>query len=171
MGGVGSEPFVLGLGANLGDSLPAVLQSAIQVLRERIDSQLRVSPFYRTAPIGPEQPDFVNAAVFVHWSEGPARLLEVTARVETEFGRVREVHWGPRTLDIDLLWSSRPFSSQVLTVPHPRLRERAFALRPLLDLLPDAADPVTGRFYRDDLTGLQHHRIEALVELNSQKNE
>ncbi len=102
---------------------------------------LGVSRVYETDPVGgPEQPAFLNAAVALAWEGEPLALLDVLQRIEHELGRVRDVRWGPRTIDLDVLWieGGVRIDDPRLVVPHPRLHERAFALRPLLDVAPDA---------------------------------
>ncbi len=136
--------MVVGLGANLGDRL-ASLRAAVQELRAvaRVD---RVSRVYETAPVGgPPQPAFLNAAALLAHDGSPARMLDALLAIEARLGRVRAERWGPRVIDLDLLWiDGVSWQSARLVVPHPRLRERAFALGPLLELVPDAIDPRTG---------------------------
>lgn len=139
---------VVGLGANLGDRL-ATLASAVRALAE-VTKVLAVSRIYETAPIGPLQPMFLNAAIYVECTLEPLALLTETRRVEAAFGRcrAREVHQGPRTLDLDILWiDGLTVSLPTLTVPHPRLRQRAFAVAPLLEVVPGAVDPETREPY------------------------
>lgn len=133
----GQEVFAfLGLGSNLGDRL-ATLQAAVDRLGAapglRVDE---VSSVYETAPVGgPEQGPFLNLCVRVATARSPARLLEACADVEAALGRVRTVRWGPRTIDVDvLLYAQRVVTTRRLTVPHPRLAERAFVLVGLLEV-------------------------------------
>ena len=110
------------------------------------------SRVYETAPVGgPEQPDFLNAAILVECTLVPSLLLEELLRIEVSLGRVRasdEVRFGPRTLDLDVLWiEGVALDEPRLTVPHPRLAGRAFALMPMLEVAPGAADPRTGERY------------------------
>jgi len=140
---------VVGLGANLGDRLEALREAA-----SRIDALSGVavvarSAVYETAPVGgPAQGDFLNAAVAAHFERAPEQLLDGLQRIEADLGRTREVRWGPRTLDLDVLWiEGLALDTARLVVPHPRLAERAFALLPLLDVAPDACDPRTGVRY------------------------
>jgi len=107
------------------------------------------SRVYETEPVGgPPQPLYLNAAAALDFEGEPLALLEALLALERDFGRVRGVRNGPRTLDLDLLWiPGRSVAHERLVVPHPRLHERAFALAPLLDVAPDAADPRTGRRY------------------------
>lgn len=97
-----------------------------------------VSPVYETAPVGgPEQPDFLNAVIAVDTTLTARELLELAHRIEAEADRVRTVHWGPRTLDVDvLLVGDEHVDDPDLVVPHPRMTERAFVLVPLADLDP-----------------------------------
>lgn len=102
---------------------------------------LGVSRVYETDPVGgPDQPAFLNAAIAIEWEGEPLALLDALQRIELDLGRVRDVRWGPRTLDLDVLWiaGGMHVDDARLVVPHPRLHERAFALRPLLDVAPDA---------------------------------
>jgi 2-amino-4-hydroxy-6-hydroxymethyldihydropteridine diphosphokinase len=104
---------------------------------------------------------FLNAALSLDTALDPIALLEALLEIERALGRVRRERWGPRTLDLDLLWSgSRVLTRPELTIPHPRLRERTFALRPLLDVEPGAADPETGTPYAELLSRLDQPRLE-----------
>lgn len=98
------------------------------------------SSVYETAPVGPPQPDYLNAAVLCETALEPLALFDVMLEIERGLGRVRAEKWGPRTIDLDLLFiEGRSVDDDPrLVVPHPHLLERAFALLPLLDVLPDA---------------------------------
>jgi 2-amino-4-hydroxy-6-hydroxymethyldihydropteridine diphosphokinase len=139
--------IVIGLGANLGDRL-GTMRDAVERI-SRIANVLARSAVWETAPVGgPPQPDFLNAAVLVEWARDPVELLEELHGIEVELGRVRGVPDGPRTIDLDVLWiEGRIVDEPQLTVPHPRLHLRAFALAPLLEVAPEARDPRTGRRY------------------------
>ena len=133
----------LGLGSNLGDRL-ATLQLAVDLLGKEPGIRVtRSSRVWETDPLGgPDQPEFLNAVVEVTTELEPAELLSACNRVEAELGRTREVRWGPRTIDIDiLLIDDLAIDDPTLTVPHPRLHQRAFALMPLLELSPDPVLP------------------------------
>jgi 2-amino-4-hydroxy-6-hydroxymethyldihydropteridine diphosphokinase len=138
---------VLGLGANLGDRA-ATLRAARQAL-EGIGRVEAVSRVYETLPVGgPAQPDFLNAAALLVFDGSPHALLDALQAIEAQFGRVRRERWGARTLDVDVLWiEGEVIADDRLTVPHPRLTERAFALVPLLDVAPGAIDPRTGEAF------------------------
>lgn len=127
----------LGLGSNLGDR-EAHLREAVASLVP-LDEAVEVSPLYETEPVGgpPGQGPFLNCVVRLHTSLGPRDLLEVARRLEDRAGRVRTVRNGPRTLDVDvLLVDDLAYEDTELTVPHPRMHERAFVLAPLEDLDP-----------------------------------
>jgi 2-amino-4-hydroxy-6-hydroxymethyldihydropteridine diphosphokinase len=128
-----------------------ILRSAVTDSAEFLDFQ-RVSSVYRTAPQDyADQGDFLNLAVEGMYAGSPAELLVDVHALEAKYGRDRgpsAIPKGPRTLDVDiLLFGERQVQTKDLTVPHPRMRERLFALIPLLELLPDCADPVTGESY------------------------
>ena len=144
---------VIGLGSNLGDSRE-LLQEAIRRIAS-LGSLTAVSRLYESDPIGPPQPAFHNAACRLATPLSPAALLEALLAIERALGRVRRERWGPRSIDLDILWMKEiVVGSDTLTVPHPELRRRAFALCPLLDVAPDAADPVDGTLYSDVLATL-----------------
>lgn len=138
---------VLGLGGNLGDPLRALVEA-----RSRISSWatvLAASRVFRTAPVGPvAQPPFLNAALLVEGGLSPRELLERCLELEAAAGRdrAREVRWGPRPLDIDLLMA-RDFvrRGSRLALPHPRLHERAFALVPAAEVAAEWRHPLIGR--------------------------
>jgi 2-amino-4-hydroxy-6-hydroxymethyldihydropteridine diphosphokinase len=137
---------VVGFGANLGDRLGTMRQAAGMLARAT--TLERTSHVYETAAVGPPQPDYLNAAALVLAAGEPDDLLETLLAIERALGRVRAERWGPRTIDLDVLWfDGVAIETGRLSVPHPRLRERAFALVPLLELVPDAADPRTGERY------------------------
>lgn len=131
---------VLALGSNLGDSA-ATLQGAVDALgRTPGVAVTAVSPAYRTAPVGgPAQDDYLNAVVLVRTTLAPEELLQATAAIEQAWHRVREVRWGPRTLDIDLITvGDTVLDTPDLVLPHPRAHERAFVLVPWLAVDPQA---------------------------------
>lgn len=131
---------VVGLGSNVGDRV-ATLRSAAAAIGAVADVLAR-SFLYETAPVGGvDQPHFLNAALAIEYAGTPLALLDVLQAIEASHGRDRakEQRWGPRTLDLDLLWiDGIRMDEPRLVVPHPRLHERAFALLPLRDVAPDA---------------------------------
>ncbi len=129
---------VLGLGSNLGDRL-VNLQFAVDTLRRAPKTQvLAVSRVYETEPVGyDEQPDFLNAAVLLETDLSPKTVLGICLGIEAAAGRERTIKNGPRILDLDvLLYENVKSDSFELTLPHPRMLERAFVLLPLYDLFP-----------------------------------
>ena len=136
----------LGIGSNLGDRL-GYLQLAVDRLAAAPGVRVTgVSAVYETDPVGgPVQDDFLNAVVAVDTDLAPIDLWAVCADAEAAAARVRDVRWGPRTLDVDVLWIDGYTSADpVLTVPHPRMAERAFVLAPLHDLDPERAPEPAG---------------------------
>lgn len=135
---------VLSLGSNLGDRLE-LLQGAVDALADTPDLHvLAVSPVYETDPLGgPDQPDYLNAVLVAEGPQSPRTLLERALAIENAFDRVRDVRWGPRTLDVDLVAvGDLLVDDPDLQVPHPRAGERAFVLVPWLDV--DAAAELPG---------------------------
>ncbi|MDK2800431.1 MAG: 2-amino-4-hydroxy-6-hydroxymethyldihydropteridine diphosphokinase [Clostridiales bacterium] len=134
----------LGIGSNMGDR-QANLDAAVDMLRcmEGIEVKA-VSPFYHTAPVGyTEQPDFLNGAVEVETILSPHELLKVCQRIEKKLKRVRTIRWGPRTIDVDiLLYNHLVMQDENLVIPHPRMHEREFVLKPLNDIAPHVIHPV-----------------------------
>jgi 2-amino-4-hydroxy-6-hydroxymethyldihydropteridine diphosphokinase len=135
---------VLSLGANLGDRL-AALQRGLDELAPYV-TFVAVSPVYETAPVGGvEQPDFLNAVALATTSRVPRELVAVGQRAERLAGRVPGERWGPRALDVDLVSYDDVVSDDpIATLPHPRAHERAFVLRPWLDVDPAATLPGLG---------------------------
>lgn len=132
---------VIGLGSNVGDRIENLREAVRRVGADARAVVATTSRVYETAPIGgPEQAAYLNAAIAVEWEGEPLALLDVLQGIERELGRTRDVRWGPRTIDLDVLWieGDRAIDHERLAVPHPRLRERAFAVRPLLDVAPEA---------------------------------
>ena len=136
---------VISLGANIGDP-KANLDLAIGLLREATEV-IAVSNYLQTKPVGgPEQPDYLNAVAIVE-SELPAKdLLAVLHGIETAMGRTREIHWGPRVIDLDLIqYGGLLVNDEKLTLPHPRAHERRFVLAPWFEIEPDAVLLTHGR--------------------------
>ena len=136
----------VGIGSNLGDR-ETNLRRAIEILSAEDGIEVvAVSALRETDPIGPvEQGPFLNGAVELETSLPPAALLERLLATENALGRVRVERWGPRTIDLDLLlYGDQTIDEPGLTVPHPRLHERRFALEPLVDLDPALEIPRLG---------------------------
>ena len=133
-----TEAVFVGLGANLGDrqaALHAALAAIGQLPGTRV---LRVSPLYGSAPVDAGGPDYLNAVAEIATTLAPQALLQALQAIEHSAGRERPYRNAPRTLDLDILWFGRQvIDTPLLTVPHPRMAERAFVLRPLADLVPE----------------------------------
>ncbi|HEU4410987.1 MAG TPA: 2-amino-4-hydroxy-6-hydroxymethyldihydropteridine diphosphokinase [Polyangiaceae bacterium] len=148
---------VVGLGSNLGDRAHT-LERATEALGRLEGTRLVArSRFRETAPVGgPPQGPFLNGALRLATSLGPEALLARLLELEARFGRERRERWGPRTLDLDLLWVEGVVrASPGLTLPHPRLHERLFALEPLVEVAPGARHPATGEAYASVLVRLR----------------
>jgi 2-amino-4-hydroxy-6-hydroxymethyldihydropteridine diphosphokinase len=153
----------VGLGSNQGDS-EALLAEAVRRLGDLPDTRLvAVSGLYLTSPIGgPEQPSFLNMVVALDTSLTPFGLLEASQRIEDLAGRTREVRWGPRTLDVDILWyHSFEGREESLQVPHPRMEERRFVLEPLAEIAPGLVLP-SGRTVCEALQSVQDQLVRRL---------
>jgi 2-amino-4-hydroxy-6-hydroxymethyldihydropteridine diphosphokinase len=140
------RPAYLAIGSNLNDP-----QQRVQEAFARLDSLpatrlIRRSRLYRTRPMGPQdQPFFVNAAAGLLTQLGARELLEAALRIETTMGRRRQERWGPRVIDLDLLWVwGETIDEPGLTLPHPGVSTRNFVLYPLADIAPTLAIPGHG---------------------------
>ncbi len=153
----------LGLGSNVGDSR-ALLATAVAGLEGTAGVRVvGLSRLYRTAPVDLEdQPDFLNLVVEMSTSLGPFELLDEAERLEREAGRERTVRWGPRTLDVDVLWyDGILIDEERLQVPHPRMEERRFVLEPLAELAPQLVLP-SGRSVLEALADTLEQAVEVL---------
>ena len=132
----------IGLGSNLADPQAQVtlaLRELAQLPHTRLLAQSRL---YISAPVGPAQPDFINAAALLETQLAPLALLDALQQIERDHQRVRLQHWGPRTLDLDLLlYGEQTIDCERLSVPHPFLTQRSFVLYPLADINPQLQLP------------------------------
>ncbi|GGH87960.1 2-amino-4-hydroxy-6-hydroxymethyldihydropteridine diphosphokinase [Pullulanibacillus pueri] len=134
---------IIGMGSNLGDREDYLTQALAKLAastRVRID---KVSSLYETAPYGPvEQEPFLNMAVAIETSLTPEELLALTQSIESELRRVRDIHWGPRTIDLDILiFDNIEMRTKQLILPHPEIAKRLFVLIPLTDIDPQLIIP------------------------------
>ena len=148
------------LGSNLGDRFTN-LERAVKIIKgETCIFNVELSKIYETKPVGgPEQDDFLNAVLVADTSLSPLELLELAQAIELDANRVRETHWGPRSIDVDILALDQVVLDGInLTIPHPRLSERAFVLVPWNDIDPDFFVPglgsVSDLLSRVDVTGI-----------------
>jgi 2-amino-4-hydroxy-6-hydroxymethyldihydropteridine diphosphokinase len=142
-----SEPHAqrayIGLGSNLSNPKQQLLQ-ALEELRHLPETTLEThSSLYRSDPVGPPgQPDYINAVVLLKTCLSPLTLLDELQALEQGHNRVRKIHWGPRTLDLDiLLYGDRTIKTDRLSVPHPFMPERNFVLYPLAEITQDLLLP------------------------------
>ena len=152
----------IALGSNLGDR-EANLRQALEALPPEVEV-LERSPIYETEPWGYEdQPAFLNQVVEGETELDPKATLDHLKRIEQQIGRQARFRYGPREIDLDLLfYDERVIDTPDLELPHPRLHQRAFVLVPLVDLAPDLQHPVLGRSAQDlleeiDTDGVEHH--------------
>jgi len=155
---------VLGLGSNRGDSRCIILDAAA-ALRQAL-AELNMASLYETSPLYvTDQGSFINTAVVGLYSGTARELLSCIHEIEARFGRDRqkERRWGERTLDIDiLLFGNLTLNESDLQIPHARLKERRFALEPLLELLPNAVEPGTGLSYRSICDALPDQEVRKI---------
>lgn len=150
MSGLRGVLAYVALGSNLGDRQARLEEAARRIHATFGLRVLRASRVYETAAVGPPQPDYLNAVLEVDACRSPSAHLRALLRIERELGRDRShaVRWGPRPIDLDLLWQGGlRLSLPGLELPHPRLTERSFVLAPLCELAPDLV--VDGRTVRD----------------------
>jgi len=154
----------VGIGSNLGDPVTQVLSALEELAGVRGVRMRQCSSLYRTAPVGyAAQPDFINAVAEIRTSLAPLALLDALQRIESRHGRIREFRNSPRTLDLDiLLYGDLRLAGDDLVLPHPRAHERAFVLRPLLEIAPRCVMPGVGPI-RDWIGRCQHQPTTRLA--------
>jgi len=158
----------LALGSNLADRRRLLADALVALARHPQNRLTGVSPVYETKAVGvTDQPDFLNCVVRVETDLAPHALLDLCLAIEQQLGRVRHERWGPRTVDLDvLLHGDTVLHDDRLTLPHPRMKERAFVLAPLVDLAPDLlldSEPVRAHLARLGSDGV--HRTDITLPL------
>ena len=140
------NPAFIGVGANLGFARDAVLNAMADLSRMPLTEFVASSGLYRSAPVDGDGPDYINAVAEISTQQSAHELLVALQAIETKYGRVRTTRNAPRTLDLDLLlYGDGILKTPDLTVPHPRIAERAFVLMPLIELAGPVAIPGHGR--------------------------
>ncbi len=156
---------LLSIGSNMGDR-EGYLKFAVKSLSKLKGTRVTaVSDIYETAPVGGvEQGDFLNICVEIETEFSPAGLLRETQKIENGAGRTRDIRWGPRTLDVDIiLYEGTECDLETLTIPHPRFTERGFVLRPMADIYPSLS--ALGFDFSRALDGAAGQRAERLGRL------
>lgn len=141
----------VGIGSNMGDKLK-YLENAVTSIKEDVSCKiLRISDIILTEPYGPvEQDDFMNGCIMMDTLYTPSELLRFLQKLENDANRVREEHWGPRTLDLDiLLYDDLVTEDEELIIPHPEMHKRAFVLEPLKQIAPNVVHPLLHQRIRD----------------------
>ena len=160
-----TKPVYFSIGTNLGDRF-ANLHRALSLLQGHM-AITAISPVYATEPWGDrDQGEFLNICVAAMTSQDPVDLLHTIKMVEQEMGRMPSRHWGPRLIDIDLiLYGHDVVREDGLSVPHPRMAERAFVLAPLANIIPTFVHPETGLTIQEMLDSVDQGGVERLGEL------
>lgn len=157
-----SKRAYLGIGGNIGDR-KANIEGAIEILSSSDSIEVtKVSSLYETEPVGYEDQDwFMNVVVEIETTLSPYELLEYCQKIENELKRVRLIRWGPRTIDVDvLLYEGYESDAEDLTVPHPRMTERAFVMVPLYEINDDLQ--ISGKHISEIIGSLEGEEINKL---------
>ncbi|MDR0615543.1 MAG: 2-amino-4-hydroxy-6-hydroxymethyldihydropteridine diphosphokinase [Synergistaceae bacterium] len=156
----------LALGANVGESLGA-LRRAAEIISERIGNVTAKSGVYKTVPWGrTDQPDFMNACLIVETEITPPGLLEKAKTIERDIGRVKRAHWGPREIDIDIIfYDDLIMNDPELIIPHPLMELRGFVMVPLSDVAPGWKHPKYGWTVAGFLGGMNTEGITLMTQL------
>lgn len=167
MNKIENKQAAIALGSNLGDSL-GTLKGALETLDRLPDIKVKThSSWYETAPIGPPQPNYLNGCAILEVQLSPEVLLKTLLAVEQQFNRVRQQHWGPRTLDLDiLLFEDLILDTPNLKIPHPRMTERAFVLVPLAEIAPEWIEPVSGKAISQLVETVDSSGVNLAIERN-----
>jgi 2-amino-4-hydroxy-6-hydroxymethyldihydropteridine diphosphokinase len=156
----------IGFGSNLGDRLNNCRNAIGELAALPSCSLLKTSSFYETSPVGlVDQPSFINGVVLLETAEDAHWLLHQMLEIENSFGRIRTLKWGPRSIDLDLLFfDDQIINTPELSVPHPSLHERRFVLEPLKEVAPNFRHPSLGKSVADLCNHLKDgdQRVEVL---------
>jgi len=147
----------IGVGSNMGDSQGNINEAMKKLKESSFNREVVLSDLIKTKPYGGvEQDDFINGVCSMRTLLGPEELLRLLQQIEKELKRTREIHWGPRTIDLDiLLFDNIVMEEPDLTIPHPEMCKRDFVLKPLLELNPRLVNPLTHQYFADIFEELQ----------------
>lgn len=154
----------IGLGSNIGDKSENI-RRALNLLNQNCEINItKISSFYETEPIGYEDQDwFINAVAELETDTSPKELLGILLGIEQEMGRKREIQWGPRIIDLDLiLYDQLCLNEPDLIIPHPRMHERAFVLVPLAEIAENAIHPIFNKSIKEILAKLDSKKAVEL---------
>ncbi len=159
----------IALGSNLGDRAGYLLSAVVALASLEATRIVRLSRIYETAPVGPlEQGPYLNAVLEVDTDLPPETLMQALLAIEAEHGRMRTVRYGPRTLDLDLLlYEDLVLDRPGLTLPHPRMHQRAFVLVPLAEIAPNARHPGLGKTAAELLAGVEKNGVRPYLPTGS----
>ena len=155
------SPCLIAVGSNLGDREATIRAAADQLASHPQVQLVAISSLYATAPVGgpANQTEFLNAAIRLNTSLTPHDLLHLLQTIETNLGRTRTIHWGPRTIDLDLLlYGDRVIAEADLNVPHPLMHKRHFVLEPVAEIAAEMMHPTLHRTVGELLTSLKGDR-------------
>jgi len=161
------EKVFLGIGSNVGERI-VYIKKAVNLLSE-ILNDIQTAHLYLSKAVGFEdQPDFVNTVVSGYTYLSPCELLKKIKEIEKKVGRIERFRWGPREIDIDILfYGNNIIEEENLIIPHPRIQERDFVLKPLSDLDPDFIHPVLKKTVKELLLNLKNRSIISSLQLST----
>lgn len=150
----------IGLGSNIGDKVGNLKRTIVELGKVPGNKVLTVSSFYKTEPVGEVEQDwFINAAVKIETGLAPRELLKTLLDIERDLGRVREIKWGPRIIDLDiLLYDDLVIEEEGLAIPHPYLHKRGFVLTPLAEIAPAYVHPGLNKSVSELLSMLKDNK-------------
>ena len=158
--------IILGLGSNIGNCEENIMNAIILLSKSPCIDIVQVSSLYKSEPVGyTQQPSFINAVVSIRTELPPIKLLDVCLLIEKKMGRVRDIRWGPRIIDIDMLtYDNIVCNLERLVLPHPYLHERSFVLVPFIEIAGNIS--INGRYIMDLLNNCYNQQVEPYKKLH-----